>query len=226
MLSDTKVRVSKSRDRPYKLCDARGLYLLLKPNGGRLWRFRYRYAGVEKLLAMGQYPDTSLQKGREKRDEARVILAGGGDPGMKREIEKSALVNTFEAIAKEWLEMKHGYLTESTWQRDRDQLIKMVGPYLGKRPISAIEAPHLLAVLRGLEKRGVNDTAHRVRAVCGRVFRYAIATGRARHDISADLKGALAPKRTVSYAAITDPRKVGELLRAAGARNGTFAPGG
>ncbi|MGC1460278.1 MAG: integrase arm-type DNA-binding domain-containing protein [Steroidobacteraceae bacterium] len=214
MLSDAKVRASKSRDRPYKLSDGRGLYLLVNPSGGRLWRFRYRYAGVEKLLAMGKYPDTSLQKAREQRDEARVVLAGGGDPGMKRKIEKTALVNTFEAIAKEWLEMKRGYLTESTWQRDRDQLMKMVGPYLGKRPISTIEAPDLLAVLRGLEKRGVNDTAHRVRAVCGRVFRYAIATGRARHDISADLKGALAPKRSVSYAAITDPRKVGELLRA------------
>ncbi|HTB67739.1 MAG TPA: tyrosine-type recombinase/integrase [Steroidobacteraceae bacterium] len=93
-------------------------------------------------------------------------------------------------------------------------MVKIVGPHLGKKPIAAIEAPDLLAVLRGLEKRGVNDTAHRVRAVCGRVFRYAIATGRARHDISADLKGALAPKGTVSYAAITDPRGVGELLRA------------
>jgi len=93
-------------------------------------------------------------------------------------------------------------------------LVKIVGPHLGKKPIAAIEAPDLLAVLRGLEKRGVNDTAHRVRAVCGRVFRYAIATGRARHDISTDLKGALAPKGTVSYAAITDPRGVGELLRA------------
>lgn len=98
---------------------------------------------------MRKYSGTSLQKAREKWDEVRVVLAGGGDPGMKREIEKSVLVNTFEAIAKEWREMKRGYLTESNWQRDRDQLMKMVGPYLGKRPISSIEASELLAVLRG-----------------------------------------------------------------------------
>jgi len=113
----------------------------VNPSGGRLWRFRYRYAGVEKLLAMGKYPDTSLQKAREQRDEARVVLAGGGDPGMKRKIEKSALVNTFEAVAKEWLEMKRGYLTESTWQRDRDQLMKMVGLTSASDPFPLLRHP-------------------------------------------------------------------------------------
>ena len=213
-LTDTEVRKARILDKPYKLSDERGLYLLVNPSGSRLWRFKYRIGGVEKLLSLGNYPDTSLQKARAKRDAARTLLADGGDPGAKRKAEKSAQSDTFEAVAEEWLQTKRATLTDSTWQRDRDQLVKIVGPHLGKKPITAIEAPDLLAVLRKLEKRGVNDTAHRVRAVCGRVFRYAIATGRARRDISADLKGALAPKGTVSYAAITDPRGVGELLRA------------
>jgi integrase len=213
-LTDTQVRTARMLDRPYKLSDGRGLYLLVNPNGSRLWRFRYRLAGVEKLLSLGNYPDTSLQKARMKRDAARTLLADGGDPSAKRKAEKHAQSATFAAVAEEWLETKRATLTDSTWQRDKDQLFKIVGPHLGKKPIAAIEAPDLLAVLRKLEKRGVNDTAHRVRAVCGRVFRYAIATGRASRDISADLKGALAPKGTVSYAAITDPRGVGELLRA------------
>ncbi len=213
-LTDTEVRKARILDKPYKLADERGLYLLVNPTGSRLWRFKYRIGGVEKLLSLGNYPDTSLQKARAKRDAARTLLADGGDPGAKRKAEKSAQSDTFEAVAEEWLQTKRATLTDSTWQRDRDQLVKIVGPHLGKKPITAIEAPDLLAVLRKLEKRGVNDTAHRVRAVCGRVFRYAIATGRARRDISADLKGALAPKGTISYAAITDPRGVGELLRA------------
>jgi hypothetical protein len=175
-------------------------------SGSRLWRFKYRVAGVEKLLSLGSYPDTSLQKARVKRDAARTLLADGGDPGAKRKAEKRAQTATFAAVPDEWLQTKRATLTDSTWQRDRDQLFKIVGPYLGKRPIAATEAPDLLAVLRQLEKRGANDTAHRVRAVCGRVFRYAIATGRVSRDISADLKGALAPKATVSYPAIVDPR--------------------
>jgi integrase len=221
-LTDTEVRTAKILDKPYKLADERGLYLLVNPSGSRLWRFKYRITGVEKLLALGSYPDTSLQKARAKRDAARMMLADGGDPGAKRKAEKHAQTDTFAAVAEEWLETKRATLTDSTWQRDRDQLVKIVGPHLGKKPIAAIEAPDLLAVLRGLEKRGVNDTAHRVRAVCGRVFRYAIATGRARRDISADLKGALAPKGTVSYAAITDPRRVGELLRAIAGYDGQW----
>jgi integrase len=213
-LTDTEVRKARILDKPYKLGDERGLYLLVNPSGSRLWRFKYRIAGVEKLLSLGNYPDTSLQKARAKRDAARTLLADGGDPGARRKAEKVAETATFAAVAEEWLQTKRATLTDSTWQRDRDQLFKIVGPYLGKRPIAAIEAPDLLAVLRKLEKKGVNDTAHRIWAVCGREFRYAIATGRASRDISADLKGALAPKGTVSYAAITDPRGVGELLRA------------
>ena len=213
-LTDTAVRTAKVQAKPYKLYDEKGLFLLVKPGGGLLWRFKYRFSGVEKLLSLGMYPDVRLKDARIRRDEARRLVAAGADPSVKRQVEKTARANTFAAVAAEWLENKRAALSESTWQRDRDQLVKLVGPYLGSRPIAEIEAPELLAVLRRLERRGVRDTAHRVRAVCGRVFRYAIATGRARRDISGDLKGALAPKASCSYAAIIDPAKVGQLLRA------------
>ncbi len=213
-LSEVAIRAAKPAHKRYKLADEKGLYLLVKPNGSRLWRYKYRHAGVEKLLALGAYPTVSLRDARERRDEARKLISNHIDPGVKRKLDKEGRTNTFAGVAQEWLGTKKSSLSESTWLRDRDQLIKIVGPYLASRPIAEIEAPELLAVLKRLEKRGVYDTAHRVRAVCGRVFRYAIATGRASRDISADLKGALTPKRARSYAAITDPVKVGELLRA------------
>jgi integrase len=213
-LTELAVRAAKPAPKPYKVYDERGLFLLVKPNGARLWRFKYSHSGVEKLLSLGAYPDVSLRQARTRRDEARRLVADRIDPSAKRQAEKSARENTFAAVADEWLQAKKDALSESTWERDRDQLVKLVGPYLGTRPITEIEAPELLAVLKRLESKGIRDTAHRVRAVCGRVFRYAIATGRATRDVSADLKGALAPKGTQSYAAITNPAKVGQLLRA------------
>jgi len=213
-LTELEVRAAKPKPKPYKLYDEKGLFLLVKPTGARLWRFKYAYSGVERLLALGTYPEVPLKRARAKRDEARRLIADAVDPSAKRKAEKSARAETFAAVSEEWLETKKKTLTDGTWARDRDQLVKLVGPYLGNRPVAQIEAPELLAVLKRLEKRGVRDTAHRVRAVCGRVFRYAIATGRAKRDPSADLKGALAPKATKNYAAITDPTKVGQLMRA------------
>jgi len=213
-LTELEIRASKPSTKPYKLYDEKGLFLLVKPSGVRLWRFKYAYSGVEKLLSLGAYPEVPLKRARAKRDEARRLVADAVDPSAKRKSERSVQAETFAAVAVEWLETKKKTLTESTWARDRDQLMKLVGPYLGNRPIAQIEAPELLAVLKRLERRGVYDTAHRVRAVCGRVFRYAIATGRAKRDPSADLKGALAPKAPKNYAAITDPTKVGQLMRA------------
>jgi integrase len=213
-LTEVAIRTAKGRAKAYKVYDEKGLFLLVKPTGARLWRFKYAHHRVEKLLSLGVYPDVSLRLARERRDEARKLVANDVDPSAKRRSEKSAQANTFAAVADEWLQTKKAALSESTWQRDRDQLVKLVGPYLGSRAIAEIEAPDLLAVLKRLERKGIHDTAHRVRAVCGRVFRYAIATGRATRDISADLKGALTAKGTQSYAAITDPAKVGQLLRA------------
>lgn len=213
-LTHSAILGAKPQEKPYKLFDERGLFLLVKPNGARLWRFKYRHGGIEKLVSLGLYPDVSLKQARDRRDAARKLVADQIDPSAKRQAEKSAQADTFAAIAQEWLQTKRATLSESTWNRDRDQLVDIVGPHLGSRPLADIQAPELLVVLKRLEKKGLRDTAHRVRAVCGRVMRYAIATGRATRDVSADLKGALAPKRTRSYPAITDPVKVGALLRA------------
>jgi integrase len=180
----------------------------------RLWRSKYRHAGVEKLLTLGAYPDVSLKRAREKRDDARRNVADGIDPGVKRRAERDAHTNTFAAVADEWLLTKKHALTPATWARDRRQIFKWVVPYLGNKPIGSIEAPELLEVLKRIEAKGVIDTAHRSREVCGRLFRYAIATARAKHDIAADLIGALAPRTTEHHAAIIDPVRVGELLRA------------
>jgi integrase len=214
LLTETRIRAAKPADKPYKLFDERGLFMLVTTAGGRLWRFRYRLGGVEKLLTLGAYPDVSLKRARDKRDDARRSVADGIDPGAKRRAEHDAATNTFLAVADEWLLTKKNALTPATWERDHRQLHKWVVPYLGNKPISSIEAPDLLEVLKRIEAKGVIDTAHRTREVCGRVFRYAIATGRAKHDIAADLVGALAPRTTQHHAAITDPVKVGELLRA------------
>lgn len=213
-LTEVEIRTAKGQAKAYKLYDEKGLFLLVKPTGGRLWRFKYFFDRAERLLSLGLYPDVSLKVARARRDEARRMVADGIDPSAKRKAEQDSKIDTFNAIAQEWLLTKKSSLSEGTWQRDHDQLVKMLGPHIGKRPITEIEAPDLLSVLRDIEAKGNHDTAHRVRAVCGRVFRYAIATGRATRDVSADLKGALAPKGTESYAAITDPAKVGALLQA------------
>jgi len=214
ILNESRIRAAKPAEKPYKLFDERGLFMLMTPTGGRLWRFRYRHGGVEKLLTLGAYPDVSLKRAREKRDDARRHVADGVDPSAKRQAERKAAADTFVAIIDEWLLTKKKSLTPATWERDHNQLHKWVVPYLGNRPISAIEAPELLAVLKRIESKGVIDTAHRTREICGRLFRYAIATGRATRDITEDLRGALAPRTTEHHAAITDPLKVGQLLRA------------
>jgi integrase len=215
-LSDVAIRAAKPRDKAYKMFDERGLFLLVTATGSKLWRFKYRFDGREKLLSFGSFPDVPLRVARDKRDEARRTLSAAEplDPSAKRQAERAARADTFGLIADEWLQTKRKVLTEGTWQRDQFQLTKVVGPYLCNRPIASIEAAELLSVLRRLEARGVRDTTHRVRAVVGRVFRYAIATGRAKHDISMDLRGALAPRATRNHPSITEPLKVGQLLRA------------
>ena len=213
MLTDTKVRNAKPREKPYKLFDERGLFILVYPNSRRGWRFRYRYKGRERLISLGIYPDVSLKRAREKRDEARVLLSDGVDPSAKRQAEKMAQADTFEAIAREWLALSEKVTTNTIATTCR-RLEKYIFPRLGNRSIAEITAPDLLTALRRIESRGTYETAHRTRAACGRIFRYAIATGRAERDIAADLKGALVPVQVQSFAALTDPRRIGELLRA------------
>jgi integrase len=214
LLSEARIRASRPKDRLYKVFDERGLFLLTTPSGGRLWRFRYRLGGVEKLLTLGAYPDVSLKRAREKRDDARKLVADDVDPSAKRQAEKTAQADTFEAIGTEWLNLQKTKLVAETISILEARLKTYLFPYLGSRPISAIPVQELLAVLRRIEARGKNETAHRVRSLASRVWRYAVATGRAERDITTDLRGALAPVKARNFAAIVDPARVGELLRA------------
>jgi integrase len=214
MLNDTKVRSAKSREKAFKLSDERGLFLLVTPTGSRLWRLKYRLNGREKLISLGAYPDVTLKRAREKRDAARTLIADGVDPSVQRKAERAALAQSFEGVAKEWLELQTKSLAPETISILSARLDSGLYPYIGSRPISAITAQELLGALRRIEARGRHETAHRVRALAGRVFRYAVATGRAHHDVAADLKGALAPVKSKHFASVTDPARVGELMRA------------
>jgi integrase len=224
-LSDMKVQKAKSKDKPITLFDGGGLFLLITPTGGKLWRFKYRFDGKEKLLALGSYPEVSLLNARQRRDEARRQLANGIDPGAVRKAQKQANVQeteTFEVIAREW----HGRFI-STWTEGHAETImsrleRDLFPWIGKRPIAEIKAPELLTVLRRVESRGALESAHRIRTICGQVFRYAVATGRAERDPSADLKGALPQPQEKHRAAITEPKEVAALLRAIETYEGSF----
>lgn len=213
-LTDTAVKATKPREKAYKLFDERGLYLLVTPAGARLWRFKYRLAGREKLLALGAYPDVSLRQARDRREDARRLVADGIDPSARRQAEKAAGADTFEAIAREWLALLAAKLEPATIKRTRERLETWIFTGIGRTPIRDIKAADVLLLLRRIEARGRHDTAHRARADCARIFRHAVATGRAERDPTSDLKGALAPVKTRHFAAITEPGQVGELLRA------------
>jgi integrase len=214
VLSDARVRATKPREKAYKLFDERGLFLLVTPTGGRLWRLKYRIGGREKLISLGAYPDVGLKRAREKRDEARTLLADGIDPSAQRQERRNALLETFEGVAEEWLELQSKSLAPETISILGSRLKSALYPYLGSKPVAAITAQEVLGTLRRIEARGRHETAHRVRALAGRVLRYAVATGRAQHDVAADLKDALAPVKSKNFASVTDPKRVGELMRA------------
>lgn len=212
---------------PGKLFDGGGLYLDVRKNGSRYWRMKYRQAGRERLLSFGVYPEVSLSEARRRRDAARAEIRDGNDPAVLKRARKVAAkvsaANSFEAIAREWLTTQKKKLAASTFAKSEWMLIDNVVPWLGARPTAEIEAPELLAVLRRIEERGAYETAHRTKEKCGQVFRYAIATGRASRDPSADLRGALIPITRTSRAALTDPAKIGGLLRAIDGYTGQFA---
>ncbi|HYC59869.1 MAG TPA: integrase arm-type DNA-binding domain-containing protein [Thermoanaerobaculia bacterium] len=202
-LTDTSIRKAKATNKPRKLFDERGLFLSIAPTGGKLWRYKYRFGGKEKLLALGTYPDVSLASARERRDAARRLVAAGVDPSAQRRAERAAADSSFETIAREWFAKFSPQWVESHNQTVLSRMERDLFPYMGKSAISAITAPELLSVLQRIERRGANETARRVRQICSQVFRYAIATARAERDPSADLRGALAPVVTVHRAAIS-----------------------
>lgn len=206
-LTDTACRNAKPKDRPYKLGDSGGLHLLVKPTGGRYWRMKYYFLGKEKLLSIGTYPEVSLAEAREKRDHARKQLSNDIDPAQaKRTAKQLKLINsqnTFEAIAREWHANKISTWTLRYGANLLHRLEVDVFPVIGSRPISEIEAPELLAMLRKVESRGALEIAKRLSQTAGQIFRYAIATGRIKHNPVPNLKDALKPTVKGHFAAIS-----------------------
>lgn len=225
-LTDAAIRTAKPGEKPYKLADERGLFLLVNPNGAKWWRLKFRVEGKEKALSLGIYPDTSLKEARSKRDEARKQLAEGIDPSQQRKAIKAAregvTANSFEVICREWLENKRSNIEEAQYKKALARLEKDVFPWMGSRPIAEITAPEVLAVLRRIDARGARYTAHKAKSEISQCFRYAIATGRAERDPCPDLRGAIPAPKTENRPAITDPKAAGELLRAIDGFKGTF----
>ena len=226
-LSDTAVRKAKPEAKSYKMADGGGMYLEVMPTGAKYWRLKYRYGGKEKRLAFGVYPDVSLAQARERRDDARKLLANSTDPSAVKQAQKTSKAelaeNSFEVIAREWFVRHAPNWKENHSSKIIARLEKDVFPWIGARPIAEIAAPALLAAIRRIEARGALETAHRALACCGQVFRYAVSTGRAERDPTGDLRGALPPvKKDKHFAAITDPKKVGELMRDIDGYSGSY----
>ena len=223
-LSDTAIRKVKATGKTQRLFDGFGLYLEVSPTGSKLWRQKYRFAGKEKRLALGIYPDVTLREARERCAEARKLLSAGLDPSDHRKAEKAAgadrAANSFEVIAREWLTKQawvpHYRVKIEAW------LANDVFPWIGGRPVAEVTAPEFLRCARRMESRGAVESAHRVLQNCGQVMRYAIATGRADRNPVTDLRGALASPPERHHAAVTDPKEIGGLLRAIDAYHGTL----
>ena len=224
-LTATEVKQSKPQGKPYKLSDGGGLYLLVQPKGARYWRYKYRYGGKEKTLALGVYPEVSLKVARQKHQNARDKLAQGIDPGAVRKVEKLsrqlAAVESFDALAQEWMKVRLADKAPATVKRNESIIANHLTPWLGSRPIADIAPQELLAALKRAESTGTLDSAHRARQIAGQIFRYAVVTGRAQREPSGDLKGALTPRQKQHRAAITDPAGVGRLLVAMDTFEGT-----
>jgi integrase len=215
-LTDIQPRTAKRKDKPYKLADGGGLYLLVNPDGSKYWRMGYRFGGVQRLLAFGKYPEISLADARKARAAARAKINAGIDPAQARRIEKRQKAiesaNTFEAIAREWHQHKVDSWQPRTSTNVLYRLEKDVFPLIGKYPIKDLKAPVILDMLRQIERRGAVEMAKRQAQVCGQIFRYAVATGVAEYDPVPSLRGALRPTPRGHHAAIT-PDELPEFLR-------------
>ena len=194
-LSEAKVRNSKPKSRPYKLSDGEGLFLLILPSGGKYWRMRYKFAGKEKLLAFGVYPEVSLETARKRRAETKALLACGKDPGDAKKEEKRKIMlqrsNLFEHVAQEWFETRRHEWKPSSTRTKRVYLDNYLLRQLASKPVAEIKAPELLDMLRAIESRGTLDTARRVMQMCSQIFSFAVATGRTEYNPVPDLRGAL-----------------------------------
>jgi len=216
-LNDTICKTSKPKDKPYKLSDEKGMFLSIRPNGSKYWQMKYRFAGREKLLSLGTYPEVKLGEARDQRDEARKLLREDIDPSTIRRENRLALAtaseNTFEAIAREWHTKNLHTWAEEYGQTILNRLEANIFPWIGKTPIKDVNPQQLLSALRRVEGKGHRETAHRILQKCSCIFRYAIATLRADRDPAADLKGAIPPPEKGHLAAITNPKEIKILLQ-------------
>jgi integrase len=228
-LTDTAIKTAKPKATDYKMADEKGLYVLVK-KAGKYFRLDYRFLGKRKTLALGVYPETSLKEARKKRDEARKILADGKDPLEEKKAQKSQLIaeaaSSFQSVASEWHEKMKSKWSADHAGRKWHHLEKDVFPTFGGTPIKNITARELLTLFEKIQARGATDVGHRIKGICGEVFRYGIHTDRCDRDPTQDLKGVLVPKRNKNMAAITDPKGVGGLLRAIDDYQGDFVTKG
>jgi integrase len=217
-LTDREIRNVEPGEALAKLSDGGGLQLWVMPDGAKRWRLAYRYDGKQKVLAIGVYPTTSLREARDARDDARRLLSSGQDPSLVRKLNKAAKAkasdNTFNSLADELLEKKRMEGKAAATSSKVEWLLTLARPYLGQRPVAEITAPEVLRVLKVVEARGRLETAKRLRATIGQVFRFAVATGRADADPTASLRGAIASPVVQHRAAIVEPKAFGGLLRA------------
>lgn len=206
MLTDTEVRNLQPKAKQYKASDSGGMYLDVRPNGAKYWRFKYRFGGKEKLLALGIYPVVGVKDARNRRNEAKRLIDKGIDPGQQRKVEKLTAVlssaNTFQAIALEWQEQNEKHWAPITASKIKAAFGAYVLPHIGALPVADVTPASLLAMIRKVETLGKNETAHRLRAWCSQVFRYGIQTQRCERDPAADLKGALKSAKTTHRAAL------------------------
>ncbi len=212
MLTAANIKAARPKEKPYKMHDGNGLFLIVRPNDKKWWRFRYKLGGKTKELSMGTFPDTSLRQARFNRDEARIMLGKGIDPSMTRKAlrtENTDASETFTVIAKEWHTRFKDKWSPGHAQRLWRTLEKDALPWLGKRSITDIKAVDVLNVLRRVEDRGAIETAHRVLSIINQIMRYAVQTGRLEFNPARDLTGALPPAQVTHHAAITDPKEVG-----------------
>jgi hypothetical protein len=212
MLTATEVNKVKPKDKAFKLTDEKGLYLLVQTTGGKLWRFDYRFDSKRKTLALGAYPEVSLADARNRRDDARKLIANEIDPSETKKALKAAknnsLSNSFEVVAREWLATKMQTKSESYQNNVLRRFELYLFPWLGKRAISEINVPELLDAIRRIENQNKVETAYRTLRATGQVFRYAVQTGRVLRDITPDLRGALTPSVTKHMPSFTEPQQV------------------
>lgn len=225
-LTDTAIRTLKPAEKATKYFDGGGLYLEVAPSGGKWWRLKYRFQGKEKRISFGVYPTIGLKEARERREEAKKLIAQGIDPSAQRQAIKasftSAAADSFEVVTREWFDKHVVNLAPSYAKKVRSLFERQIFPVVGAKPIAEVEPTDILDAARRVEQTGAIETAHRLIQICGQVFRYAIATGRTKYDVSTGLHAAL-PKVNVKHmAALTDKKRIGQLLRAIDAYGGFF----